>query len=68
MVKTTEHEKNQKIVIGKNDGKRKKPENCNWRKRRKTEKNRKLYMGKSTENEKNQKIVDGKIDGKEKKR
>ena len=53
---------------GKNDGKRKKPENCRWENRRKNEKTRKLSMGKTTENEKNQKTADGTFDGKQKKK
>ena len=32
---------------GKNDGKRKKPENCRWENRRKTRKSRKQQMGKT---------------------
>jgi hypothetical protein len=64
MGKTTVSSKKLKMGDGKNDGKRKKPENCRWENRRKNEKTRKLSMGKTTENEKNQKIVDGKNDGK----
>jgi hypothetical protein len=67
MGKTTVSSKKLKMGDGKNDGKRKKPENCRWENRRKNEKTRKLSMGKTTENEKNQKIVDGKNDGKWKK-
>ena len=44
MGKTTVSSKKLKMGDGKNDGKRKKPENCRWEKRRKMKKTRKQQM------------------------